>query len=809
MSIFDIFLPSGTLRAEFERERSQPDDAGLRELLCAIAHVAPGEHFDPALVWSAEYLVNIERNLIAEERLNATLCVLALLIALGEGSTQLPLRSAQNSAQEHPDYLDAILARLAEALIERVDPLEDAGDEQLADSLRRASIKLDEIRQKNPSKVLKNNRLSPSILAKISNIYGEPAAPLLLLGGDAGALLTSERVFQKEQTIAEKFNARAIERSSADGERLRDALEALYERPTFYSAGGAWHAQRPNWEQAQAALLAAASPLTFVTGGPGTGKTTIVVTILRLLTRLGYQPAEIALAAPTGKAAYRMRQSALEQLGSLKLASASADPSLALDGAGALPTEDQLLLAELPEARTLHRLLEYSPGADRFWRNADNPIDARLVICDEASMIDLDMMHALMDALPDDAKLILVGDADQLPPVGSGAPFRDIIAHTSLDADDFARQVRRLNPAAAPAKPPTHTALADGPGPANLEASAPSNERMKAYTVRLHHSYRMSAGDPDGEQILRFAQAILACDSPRSRGARYLESALEKSADLGNLDALGGVQALPKPKRAQDEESAPERSANRKELAQLERFIQAWFQRFYLIAPDSADFYPALETHEDEFTPESSAALRRIFARHERARMLCITQVKKTGARAINRAFHALFAQQTEAWPRELRSNASMLHLEPVMMTQNNYQLNLFNGDQGIIAEVRERSDAASEPKYSRRAAIFQRADGSFRRVPIGQVSAHLELSYATSVHKSQGSEFQHVAMILPHKPMRLLTRELLYTGVTRASKSVTIYDPNQLFLSGAAQPLLRFTGLRDMLASGSRARAF
>lgn len=222
-------------------------------------------------------------------------------------------------------------------------------------------------------------------------------------------------------------------------------------------------------EQRVAVAAALERPLAVITGGPGTGKTSIIVAIVRALVRAGIAPEAIALAAPTGKAANRMDESVTAALAAI------ADPAVA----------DERLAARRPRARTLHRLLGYSPGRDRFAHHAASPVDCDVAIVDEGSMIDLAMMDRLVAALRPDARLVVLGDADQLPSVDAGAVFRD---------------------------------LAD-----------------TAAAVRLTHSYRMDAADPAGAAVLRFAQAVRAGDADppavRRRAARVAFRGAERVAD--------------------------------------------------------------------------------------------------------------------------------------------------------------------------------------------------------------------------------------------------------------------------------------
>lgn len=735
MSSTPVLFPSGTLRHKYD-QASKVDSTDA--VLSAIAQVSGKLYIDPTLVWTAKYLVSTEAALDADDRLGLTLIVFALLVSISEGSTRVPL--APEGAETDASYLNTLLGRLHDLLqqVARGEGSAEAAIPPNAEQLLSAAKEIAAVRASNPSKLLSNAQLA-TLLARVDpTARGEelPYRPLLICGPPEQRALTTERMLRKEDALAERLMK--VSRKSVDT-NVDDGLDEVANYPTYFWNGGDWQEQRLNPAQAQAAQFATRSRLAFVTGGPGTGKTTIIVTILRQLVRMGVKPGDIALAAPTGKAAYRMRESALEQLNSL-----DKNPRRADGPAPAVPLKDLELQHYLPEARTLHRLLEYSPGRDIFRRNKKNPLEAKVVICDEASMIDLDMMHALVDALGEETRLILVGDADQLPPVGGGQPFRDLIEGA-----------------------PTHALAADGPAPKNV---------MSAFTTRLEHSYRMDANDQGGKRILELARAVLACTEANTAS---VQTHLESMVSAENLNAYL---------------ARPEGVAQLEEDAKLDAFLSAWFEHFVVFQEDEMPARAEFERGEDGFDAATTEAIERVFEHHARVRILCLTQVSKTGARAINKTLHKRFFETYSDPDRRPKNAPKFMHLEPVMVTQNNYDLNIFNGDIGLVARVSQNGKEAT------RKVVFPRSDGGFRVISLAQISGQLELAYATSVHKSQGSEFKHIALVMPPETMSLLSKELLYTAVTRASKSVTLLDPAGLFAQGAATSMVRHTGLPERL---------
>ena len=727
MSTTTTIVPSGTVRRRF----SNDDEDTLDELLSAICLTAQYEQFDPALVWTARRLVDNESGLDDTTRRRATLAVVALLIAIGEGSTRLPL--------EEPDYLGGVMERL----IHRCTELSAEFTGPRAERLKQAASILSEDRKSDLRRLL-NPETLPTLLAAYG---GDEIAYRPLIRCDDKRALTSERLLRKEIAEASAF-AKLITRrlEMPNPSDIQRAASELKSHPTRYRAGSNWHEQHLNHEQARALILAAVRPLSLITGGPGTGKTTIVVSVLRLLTRLGVAPEKIALAAPTGKAANRMKESIDTQLVSL---GAEGEP---------LPEEDERLRRNLQEARTLHRLLSYSPRYERFWKNAEDPLDARVVICDEASMIDVDLMHALVEALPADARLILVGDADQLPAVSGGAVFRDLVAKPAALDDDLRALIDDF--------------ATDQP---RREPNDDVDETMAGHTTRLLHSYRME-GDDGGRHILELAESIRECTDAADP---TLSTRLGEAVVWDEIDDFAGVHRLSKDASRND-------------------FVKAWFDRFAsYLPPKPVDLAPgtteetALRLESGEFNADSQAVLEALFDHYSTAQILCVTQVFRTGARAINRSMHKLHTARLPGDP-----SGKFLPLEPVMALQNNYDLHVFNGDQGVVVYAR-----AEDDKEATLHAAFPRSDGGFRPIALSRLRHQLSLAYATSIHKAQGSEFEHVAVVLPETRLPLLTRQLLYTAVTRASKSVTVMDPNGLFETGAATPVERFTGLAGLLA--------
>ena len=480
-----------------------------------------------------------------------------------------------------------------------------------------------------------------------SPLAGGPAdepAPLVLDGGR----VYLRRLWAAERRVADRLLARLDPPDPlAAADTLRDAFARL-----FPDADG----DEPDL-QAVACAAALRHRLAVVSGGPGTGKTTTAARLLALAcaARPGLR---VALAAPTGKAAQRLHESLLGQLDRLG--------------------PDAAALASLPEPQTLHRLL----GADargRFRRHADAPLVPDLVLVDEASMLDLPLLDALLDALAPAARLVLLGDADQLAAVGIGAAFGDLC---------------RLGAGApSPGFGAFCTALGATPPAPEAEASPFADA-----VVRLTRSHRFDAGAGIG--------------------------ALAAALRTGDAEATLAVLHDP----AHPEATRAEPTAEAALGAAL---------------PHARDVLTA-------GTPEEA------LARLGRFQLLAAVRGGPLGVRALNRAVDEALRAEGAAGPGPYYQG------RPVLVTENTYGVGLFNGDLGV-----------AWPHGGAPAVAFPDGAG-VRFVPAARLPPH-EGAWAMTVHKSQGSEFDRVAVSLPEDRPDRASRELLYTAVTRAREQALV----------------------------------
>ena len=545
---------------------------------------------------------------------------------------------------------------------------------------------------------------APGLVRAIGRLTGRPQFDSVIgtrdqrlpLVVDAGCLYT-----ERSRWLEDRVALRLAGRLAAPAGDAAAVLADLSRRP----AGAAL-----SDEQTAAVGLALTGQLAVVTGGPGTGKTLVAAAIVRGLARLGIT--QIALAAQTGKAANRLTQVIGEQLAQIR------DPADA----------DRALAAAPPAAQTLHRLLGYR--GERFAHHAQSPLPFGAVIVDEASMIDLELVDALLDALPAGAPLVLIGDAHQLPAIDAGQILAD---------------------------------LADPDGPAATRVAV------------LHASYRMNTADPDGRAVYAAAAAIHD-GNPQRLTERAQPLAVPRTPQtLG----FAGVEWV-------------DTTAARDPQATVLAVAEGLWHHF--------EGPRALRTAERVFRfvdgridPAHAAELERLWHLLSRARVLTVTRALATGSLAINAHLHerALDRMTVSGRPE-------LVPGEPVMITANDYQRGLFNGDQGIIV----RADEGLGRHHYR--AVFRIA-GELRPFAIEALRDHLELAWALTVHKSQGSELDAIALILPHDDLPLVTRELIYTGITRARTGAAIVGARQLLIAGGKRRALRYSGLANRLRAETR----
>lgn len=498
--------------------------------------------------------------------------------------------------------------------------------------------------------------------------------PLILDGEDR---LYLARYHAHEERIAEDLQGRNRGLLPVEETRGAELLARL-----FPGSGDAD-------SQKLAAAVAALKRFTVISGGPGTGKTYTVARILALLQALANGRLRIGLAAPTGRAAARLQES-------IGRARQEMDPELA---------------APVPEAAgTLHRLLGLMPATGRFRHTRNNPLHLDLLIIDEASMVDVPLMAALVEALPAAARLILLGDRDQLTSVEAGSLFGDICGSGEPSwSPALSSRISRLTGISLPGRN--------------------GSEGMGDSIIILRTSYRF--GEKGG--IGTLARMINAGD----------QAGLAAFAEQDHED-LAVVRPEPE-------------------------HFRAWLAGCLL-----AGFAPCFAAADPA---EALAAFGRF-------RVLCALREGPAGVAGVNGLAEQVFRSHGL-----LAGSGPWYRGRPLLIRKNHYGLQLFNGDTGIVWPDRD----------GRLQAWFQRPAGGLGPVALSILPAH-DTAYAATVHQAQGSEFAEVLLLMPPQDNRILSRELLYTGLTRARHKLTLADPASLLAGAVCRRAVRYSGLTARL---------
>ena len=511
-----------------------------------------------------------------------------------------------------------------------------------------------------------------------------PLRPLTLVESDGGWLLYLARYFRQEQVIRTILDARAVSRPVVDTALMREALDDLFVddegRPS----------PAPD-RQRVAAALAVTEWTTIVAGGPGTGKTHTVARILAALYRL-YGPAvRVGLAAPTGKAAGALTEAVARQGADLGLP----------DGLS---------------AKTLHRLLGLRRfGGRRSQYNAGNQLPYDVVVVDETSMVSITLMALLLEALPDDSRLILMGDPDQLTSVEAGAVLDDLVhrPQAGVVSEDLSAMVA-----------------------VDLDASTTSEEiaigeeevrHLATGVVRLARGHRFNASIAALADAIRLGEVDEALTLLTDPAEQAVVLCAPSDHETVRVDiVLGGVELV----------AAAERG-------DIESALGALRSHRLLCAHREGPFG---RRHWDDIVRDWTAA-------------------------AVG---HALDPHQFYAG-------------QPLLITANDYEAGVFNGDIGVVVASADGLIAAIDR-------------GGDRLLLEPSTFSSVQTAYAMTVHRSQGSQYEAVSVVLPDQASPLLTRQLLYTAVTRAQQRVRILATEESVAVAVSRQAQRASGLRREL---------
>ncbi|MDB2705304.1 exodeoxyribonuclease V subunit alpha [Pseudomonadota bacterium] len=494
---------------------------------------------------------------------------------------------------------------------------------------------------------------------KNSNVVGTADDYRPLIIGDDGSLYLY-RHWHDEQNVAKAISVRNQSIELVDLEALKQDMKVWPK-----SVEGI------DWQKV-AVLMALTRQFCVISGGPGTGKTTVVLRMLQCLHHQNKQH-RIALAAPTGKAAARLQH--------------------------VISDKDNATI----QAQTLHRLLGISPSNEQGRYNAQRTLPFDVVIVDEASMVDISLMAKLFKALAPATRLILLGDSQQLASVESGAVLANLCQYPMTFNDDF-------------------IAIAEQSAELDLSEYLTSDVTvMSNNVVKLQHSYRFDQHSVIG----RLAYAVQSGDSKR------VISELVQAGDVWEQS----------------------------EDAQFIEGYQAYFN-----------------------TVNSGADALTCIHQFEQYRVLCATKKGPQSVMTVNWAIKHHVAKM--GW----RSQQDFYHGRAIMINQNDYRQQLFNGDTGLILK--------DETGQLRACFLI---DNALRWVDLIRLPAH-ETAFAITIHKSQGSEFEQVCIVLPQEDTAILNRELLYTAITRAKNKVMLLANDAIVRKTVITQHQRESGLVGLL---------
>ncbi len=495
------------------------------------------------------------------------------------------------------------------------------------------------------------------------------------------------RYWQFEQELSNAIRSLITKTSMPDMSQAKGIIAQLFPQST--------KSELPDWQKI-AVANALIHPFSIIAGGPGTGKTFTVTKILAALQSLSDNSLKIAMIAPTGKAAQRLNESiqkAKSVLHSSQLCS-------------------EATLQSIPDsASTLHRLLGVIPGSHDFRHNQSRPLVYDVVLVDEISMIDLPLMTRLLRAVKEGCRIIMLGDADQLPSVAAGSVLADL----------------------APRQPPGYSPVV-----------SQQLSKLTGFSIPLIE-----------DDMLALDHLCVLQKSHRFDGK-------------GEIGRLAGKVIAGKTQQSWD---LLQQGTEQIELVKDTAF-KLWLEHMV------QQYYVPLFANSMEQSPLS---ISQAFKQLSLFRFLLATRLGEQGVSAVN-----------ELIEQYLRSNGCINTASdfypgrPIMVTENHYTIGLYNGDTGLLWPNEQGKLQAAFPD-----------NDTVRWLSLGRLPK-VETVYAMTIHKTQGSEFSHVGLIMPEQDCQILSRELLYTGITRASNKLSVWAGEAVWKTAVRRKVQRYSGLRE-----------
>ena len=524
---------------------------------------------------------------------------------------------------------------------------------------------------------------------KYSNIIALSNKPLKIIKDQNGIYYLYVNKYYEAKLIIEKYISQIFNKPVNNIEKLitKDEVKAL---SGFVVADEQLDAINRGMEESL-----------IITGGPGTGKTTVVLYILWFLlkNKPEYLASNIYLAAPSGKAADRMTESLLESLSNVwKHIEKSS------------MTDDRLIYNKLKdlEGSTIHRMLKYSPSANAFTYNEDEKFpDNSVFVIDEASMIDISLFASFLQAIPENGRVFILGDVDQLPSVDAGAVLGDL-----LNADNI------INP------------------------------------VRLKESRRFTADSVVGKLARKFQEAKENINNK------------DYKVDFNDFDNFINISGLDK----------------NKEKKEIKALLSDWISKYYYSENESiCSIAEKINPLNDKPEEKENEARNALWNMTLNSRILAAENNGNRGIKELNKMASSILLNKCKA--RQFNTNfAGQL----LIITKNQNMHKLYNGDTGVVVFSKE----------GRPYIMLKKTDFLFYPLSIIPEDA-IENAFAITIHRSQGSEYNNILMFLPkQKGHPVLSNQILYTGVTRAKKSVKIVASPEIIEAGCLSVTVRDTGI-------------
>jgi len=650
-------------------------------------------------------------------------------------------------------------------------PLQEVADLHWAKGFVLHADKADELTAEQPVDLSKNLSHAGFVFAPfkqlktmLSDLKLSESDNQLLVFHDEKLYL--RRYFTFESDLGLAINTRLAQQSLYDNNHIHQCITALF--PDDSSQDSDTNTTEIDWQKV-AVANAINKNFSVIAGGPGTGKTYTVTKLLAALVMLHQESKKeeaslgsslssslkIALVAPTGKAAQRLSESIVDAV------------------TGFNDLIDAEVLAAIPtQAQTIHRLLGVLHNSPNFKHHEENKLDYDIVLIDEVSMVDLPLMTRVFRALKPNAKVILLGDADQLPSVAAGSVLADIAPRPhggfSDKNNNYLSQVCQLST----------KQLCDAFSDRKIdsEADEQSDEKIGHSTHYDYLTFLVKSRRFDGQGgIGLLANSVINGDTTTSWQLLYQSQLAEAHSN-----------------QVEDKKNA--------QLSMAQGELTHW------LAPLVKQYYQPIETCTD---------VKEAFALLAQFRVLCATRQGEYGVEQVNELIKGYLGKNIAPYQQRQQP---LYHGQPIMINENDYRLGLYNGDIGIIWRVVDQEGKThlmacfednSDKKDNTGGQSVEKGPAALHciRQILPSRLPNFESVYAMTIHKTQGSEFVHVALVISStqnnqqgkqgRGSKLLSRELLYTGITRAKKQLTIAANQSIWQQGVRAKVQRHSGLR------------